>query len=112
MNVKLCSLQETTRSLIRNEAKRDWASSPTIENLIMSEPFRALPRCRGENRPTAARMWRRSDLDLPCEDEIVAGNSAMAQALTVLTISGKRVGNRWAIHPDGRLGRHNDGWCD
>jgi 2,4-dienoyl-CoA reductase-like NADH-dependent reductase (Old Yellow Enzyme family) len=39
-------------------------------------------------------------LDLPCEDEIVAGsNSPLAQAIEGVTINGKRVGNRWAIHP-------------
>lgn len=39
-------------------------------------------------------------LDLPCEDEIVAGSdSPLAQAIDGVTINGKRVGNRWAIHP-------------
>jgi NADPH2 dehydrogenase len=39
-------------------------------------------------------------LDLPCEDQIVAGNaSPLAQAIDGVTINGKRVGNRWAIHP-------------
>jgi len=39
-------------------------------------------------------------LDLPCEDEIVAGNaSPLAQAIDGVFINGKRIGNRWAIHP-------------
>lgn len=39
-------------------------------------------------------------LELPCEDEIVAGNtSPLAQGIDGVTINGKRVGNRWAIHP-------------
>ncbi len=39
-------------------------------------------------------------LDLPCEDQIVAGgDSPLAQAIEGVTINGKRIGNRWAIHP-------------
>ena len=39
-------------------------------------------------------------LDLPCEDQIVAGSaSPLAQAIDGVTINGKRIGNRWAIHP-------------
>ena len=39
-------------------------------------------------------------LDLPCEDQIVAGNSSpLAQPIDGVIINGKRVGNRWAIHP-------------
>ena len=39
-------------------------------------------------------------LDLPCEDQIVSGStSPLAQAIDGVTINGKRVGNRWAIHP-------------
>jgi NADPH2 dehydrogenase len=39
-------------------------------------------------------------LDLPCEDQIVAGSaSPLAQGIDGVTINGKRVGNRWAIHP-------------
>jgi len=39
-------------------------------------------------------------LDLPCEDGIVAGStSPLAQAIDGVTINGKRIGNRWAIHP-------------
>ena len=39
-------------------------------------------------------------LDLPCEDSIAVGNtSPMAQAIDGVTINGKRIGNRWAIHP-------------
>jgi NADPH2 dehydrogenase len=39
-------------------------------------------------------------LDLPCEDEIVAGNaSPLAQGIAGVSVNGKRVGNRWAIHP-------------
>jgi len=39
-------------------------------------------------------------VELPCEDTIVAGNtSPLAQAIGKVTINGKRIGNRWAIHP-------------
>ena len=39
-------------------------------------------------------------LDLPCEDEIVIGNaSPLTQSIDGVTINGKRIGNRWAIHP-------------
>jgi NADPH2 dehydrogenase len=39
-------------------------------------------------------------LDLPCEDQIVAGStSPLTQGIDGVTINGKRVGNRWAIHP-------------
>ena len=39
-------------------------------------------------------------LNLPCEDTIVTGaDSPLAQAILDLTVNGKRIGNRWAIHP-------------
>lgn len=39
-------------------------------------------------------------LDLPCEDQIVAGNaSPLTQPIDGATVNGKRIGNRWAIHP-------------
>jgi NADPH2 dehydrogenase len=39
-------------------------------------------------------------LDLPCEDQIVAGSeSPLAQPVNNVSINGKTVGNRWAIHP-------------
>jgi NADPH2 dehydrogenase len=39
-------------------------------------------------------------IELPCEDQIVAGSSSpLAQPIDGVTINGKRVGNRWAIHP-------------
>ncbi|MFO1514996.1 MAG: NADH:flavin oxidoreductase [Verrucomicrobiota bacterium] len=39
-------------------------------------------------------------LDLSCEDEIVAGNaSPLAQGIDGVIINGKRIGNRWAVHP-------------
>jgi hypothetical protein len=39
-------------------------------------------------------------LDLPCEDAIASGkDSPLAQAIPDLTVNGKRIGNRWAIHP-------------
>lgn len=39
-------------------------------------------------------------LDLPCEDTIASGkDSPLAQAIPDLTVNGKRIGNRWAIHP-------------
>lgn len=39
-------------------------------------------------------------LDLPCEDQIATGSaSPLAQAIDGVTINGKRMGNRWAVHP-------------
>jgi NADPH2 dehydrogenase len=39
-------------------------------------------------------------LDLPCEDQIVAGSaSPLVQAIDGVVINGKRIGNRWAVHP-------------
>ena len=39
-------------------------------------------------------------LDLPCEDAIASGaDSPLAQPIPDLTVNGKRIGNRWAIHP-------------
>jgi NADPH2 dehydrogenase len=66
----------------------------------MSEPFKltrvATLKTVAEFRAHVAALG----LDLPCEDQIVAGNdSPLAQAIDGVTINGKRVGNRWAIHP-------------
>ena len=39
-------------------------------------------------------------IDLPCEDKIISGNnSPLAQPVDCVTINGKRIGNRWAVHP-------------
>ncbi len=39
-------------------------------------------------------------IDLPCEDQIATGNSSpLTQPIDGVTINGKRIGNRWAIHP-------------
>jgi len=39
-------------------------------------------------------------IDLPCEDAIVTGSaSPLAQALPAIAINGKRLGNRYAVHP-------------
>lgn len=39
-------------------------------------------------------------IDLPCEDQIVAGSaSPLAQVIDAVTVNGKRIGNRWAVHP-------------
>lgn len=39
-------------------------------------------------------------IDLPCEDTIVSGlTSPLAKPVDATTINGKRIGNRWAIHP-------------
>ena len=39
-------------------------------------------------------------IDLPCEDAIATGStSPLAQPLTGVSINGKRIGNRYAIHP-------------
>jgi len=66
----------------------------------MSEPFKLtrIPTLKtvAEFRAHAAAL----KLNLPCEDQIVAGNtSPLAQPIDGVTINGKRVGYRWAIHP-------------
>ena len=66
----------------------------------MSEPFKltrvATLKTVADFRAHVASLG----LDLPCEDQIEAGNSSpLAQAIDGVTINGKRVGNRWAIHP-------------
>lgn len=39
-------------------------------------------------------------LELPCEDQIITGSaSPLAQPIGSVTINGKKIGNRWAIHP-------------
>ena len=39
-------------------------------------------------------------LNLPCEDTIASGaDSPLTQPIPDLTVNGKRIGNRWAIHP-------------
>ncbi len=39
-------------------------------------------------------------IDLPCEDAIAIGNgSPLAQPIPAVTINGKRIGNRFAVHP-------------
>lgn len=38
-------------------------------------------------------------IELPCEDSITGGNSPLAEPVPNLTVNGKRVGNRIAIHP-------------
>ena len=39
-------------------------------------------------------------LELPCEDQITTGNaSPLALPISNVVINGKRIGNRWAVHP-------------
>ena len=69
-------------------------------NGIMAEPFKLtrIPSLKTveEFRNHVASLG----LDLPCEDEIATGQaSPLAQAVEGVTINGKRIGNRWAIHP-------------
>ena len=66
----------------------------------MSEPFKltrvATLKTVADFRAHVAALG----LDLPCEDQIVAGSaSPLAQPIEGVTINGKRIGNRWAIHP-------------
>ncbi|HMJ65716.1 MAG TPA: NADH:flavin oxidoreductase, partial [Candidatus Binatia bacterium] len=40
------------------------------------------------------------DVELPCEDSIISGvDSPLAQPVAEITINGKTIANRWAIHP-------------
>jgi len=38
-------------------------------------------------------------IDLPCEDTIATGDSPLSQPVPSITVNGKRIGNRVAIHP-------------
>ena len=38
-------------------------------------------------------------IEIPCEDEIVGNDSPIGQPLTTLTLNGKTLGNRIALHP-------------
>jgi 2,4-dienoyl-CoA reductase-like NADH-dependent reductase (Old Yellow Enzyme family) len=39
-------------------------------------------------------------LDLPCDDNVAVGpESPLTQPVSQITVNGKRIGNRWAIHP-------------
>ena len=66
----------------------------------MSEPFK-LTRIPSLKTVEEFRNHVKSlGLDLPCEDQIVAGSaSPLTQPVDGVTINGKRIGNRWAIHP-------------
>src|ERR1700722_7836588 len=66
----------------------------------MSEPFKLV---RVPSLKTVADFRNHIaslGLELPCEDQIIAGNqSPLAQPISNVTINGKTIGNRWAIHP-------------
>jgi len=66
----------------------------------MSEPFK-LVRIPSLKTVAAFRQHVASlGLDLPCEDHIATGaDSPLTQPIDGVIINGKRVGNRWAIHP-------------
>jgi NADPH2 dehydrogenase len=39
-------------------------------------------------------------IELPCEDSIAIGSaSPLTQSIETVTVNGKRIGNRWAVHP-------------
>ena len=40
-------------------------------------------------------------IEIPCEDEIAGSDSPIGQPLTTLTVNGKTLGNRIALHPMG-----------
>jgi NADPH2 dehydrogenase len=66
----------------------------------MSEPFKLT---RIPSLKTVADFRRHAaslGVDLPCDDAIVSGpTSPLAQPVDGVRINGKRIGNRWAIHP-------------
>jgi len=68
--------------------------------MIMFEPFKltrvATLKTVGEFRAHVASLG----IQLPCDDQITTGSiSPLTQPIEDLIINGKRVGNRWAIHP-------------
>lgn len=66
----------------------------------MSEPFKLTRIPSLKTVEDFRRHISSLGLDLPCEEEIAVGNtSPLAQAIDGVTINGKRIGNRWAIHP-------------
>lgn len=66
----------------------------------MSEPFKLTRIPSLKTVEDFRRHISSLGLDLPCEEEIAVGNtSPLAQAIDGVTINGKSIGNRWAIHP-------------
>src|SRR5262245_45741359 len=66
----------------------------------MAEPFKLvrIPSLKtvGDFRKHVASLG----IELPCEDAIVSGSaSPLLQPVANVTVNGKRIGNRWAIHP-------------
>jgi len=65
----------------------------------MSEPFK-LTRIPSLKTVSQFRQYVESlGLDIPCEDHITQDDSPIGQSLQGLTINGKTIGNRVALHP-------------
>jgi len=65
---------------------------PEPEKLVRVPSLRTV----GEFRKHIASLG----IDLPCEDEIVTGSSSpLAHPVQTVNINGKRIANRWAVHP-------------
>src|SRR5581483_12152970 len=66
----------------------------------MAEPFK-LTRIPSLKTPADFRAHAASlGIDLPCDDQIISGAaSPLASAVPGVVVNGKKIGNRWAIHP-------------
>lgn len=67
---------------------------------MKKDPFK-LTRIATLKTPEAFREHVRSiGVDIPCDQELVVGqDSPLRQPVSQVSVGGKRIGNRWAIHP-------------
>lgn len=66
----------------------------------MSEPFKLVRVPSLKTVEDFRKHLSSLGLDLPCEDQIAAGgDSPLAKPVEQVTVNGKKIGNRWAIHP-------------
>jgi len=73
---------------------------PGSYNEGMAEPFQLVRIASLKTVPAFRQHVAALGLDLPCEDGIATGaDSPLAQPVAGVLINGKRIGNRWAIHP-------------
>lgn len=65
----------------------------------MSEPFKITRVATLKTVEEFRKFNETLGINIPCEDKIAAGDSPLAQPITNVTVNGKKIGNRYAIHP-------------
>lgn len=66
----------------------------------MSEPFKITRVATLKTVEEFRKFNETLGINIPCEDKIASGpDSPLAQPITHVTINGKKIGNRYAIHP-------------